>query len=326
MWTKSEPTCIFYYPLFYTAITSVKSAIAFLFYVLFSVQYLSSLLRCWQISPIVPNSHSCLLLIFGPIHGHIWRYPSSLCPIFEKCLLSPYSLLIMWSQGFTLVPREPKLMEQRKTPDLREITNWGQWLVIHSLQEESRRDGNQRCILEQNGHGGSVGTVLAMPNLESRQRKRSAWEEEWNKQFAGIVRVACGSRVEERKSADLSHWRLLLSSSNSHEAQPTLASFLWEVLLINSFITFPSLRMSVPYNFKVLITMESTFLKVQGYLPWNVVNKHLLNIQIRFNPNSSFPKSSSAPEWWISMEQHVPSPERLALAYFWGQQVGTGRS
>lgn len=71
--------------------------------------------------------------------------------------------------------------------------------------------------------------------------------------------------------------------------------------------------------------MESKFPKVRGYLPWNLVNKHLLNIQIRFNPNSSFLKLLSAPEWWIPMEQHVPSPERLALAYSLGQQVGTGR-
>lgn len=226
MWTTSEPTCICYYPLFRTVITSVKSAIAFLCKILSSISFfftqtLTNLSYSSQLAVLPPinfwtYSWTHLGTLIEPV-PRLWEVPT--LPIF-----SAYKVVLGILVGTTWT----KADGAEDAADPGDTASWLQRLVTHPLQEGSRRDGTR---------GVCTGTEwprwLCGHSLSHAKPGKWAKEAIWREKVWKTVYRERQSRMwlqsgRERKRRPFS--LTALAFQLRFPRGPTFASFLWEVL------------------------------------------------------------------------------------------------
>lgn len=185
-----------------------------------------------------------------------------------------------------------------------DTASWLQRLVTHPLQEGSRRDGTRGV-----GTGTEWPRWLCGHSLSHAKPGKWAKEAIWREKVWKTVYRERQSRMWLQSGREKAQ-TFLTDGARFPAPIPTRPNSCFvfmrspsHKLIFNS----PTLRISVPCNLKVLITMESTFPKVRGYLPWNLVNKHLLNIQISstlIHLSSNYHLPQNDEYLWNSMFHH----------------------
>lgn len=117
--------------------------------------------------------------------------------------------------------------------------NWLQdWFTNFSKKtEQSHRDCNPMVVCTWTEWSWWVHGCNTSLGKTDKQTKKAIWREnQWNEQFPETIRVTTWPQSGRERKGSSSHWRLL-----TLQLQPPWASFLWEVPLINPFLTCPCL-------------------------------------------------------------------------------------
>lgn len=206
-----------------------------------------------NLSPIGPNSLSGLLSVLG-LYVDAWVHRST------PPIVSVYKVALGIHGGATWTKADGAAEDTWP-----QGTNEQPALTNHKLsrkceQSQGLSDGvhlnrtwHDSCSRD---HSKATGAVLAMETVISRQRKQSGERNSGISSHSNNQSQHVAPEWKRQNGSSFRWWRL--TCQVQLHWGPASASFLWEGPWINSFLTCPSSRISVPCNLKVLITMEST--------------------------------------------------------------------